>query len=60
MTKTELISVVANKAGLPKAAAEKAINATIDAIQQALRKGDKVRLHVDREWCRALNPGEEA
>ena len=44
MTKTELISVVANKAGLPKAAAEKAINATIDAIQQALRKGDKVTL----------------
>jgi iron(III) transport system ATP-binding protein len=25
-----------------------------------LKKGDKVRLHVDREWCRALNPGEEA
>lgn len=44
MTKTELISVVANKAGLPKAAAEKAINATIDAITEALKKGDKVTL----------------
>jgi len=44
LTKTELISVVANKAGLPKAAAEKAINATIDAITEALKKGDKVTL----------------
>jgi DNA-binding protein HU-beta len=44
LTKTELISVVANKAGIPKAAAEKAINAATDAIQQALKKGDKVTL----------------
>ena len=44
MTKTELISVVANKAGIPKAAAEKAINATTGAIQDALKKGDKVTL----------------
>lgn len=44
MTKTELISVVANKAGIPKAAAEKAINATTEAIQGALKKGDKVTL----------------
>ncbi|MDT8272161.1 MAG: HU family DNA-binding protein, partial [Desulfomonilia bacterium] len=39
MTKTELISVVANKAGIPKAAAEKAINAATEAIQQTLKKG---------------------
>lgn len=44
MTKTELISVVANKAGIPKAAAEKAINATTEAISKALAKGDKVTL----------------
>jgi DNA-binding protein HU-beta len=44
LTKTELISVVANKAGLPKAAAEKAINATTEAIEDALKKGDKVTL----------------
>jgi iron(III) transport system ATP-binding protein len=25
-----------------------------------LKKGDKVRLHIDREWCRALDPAEEA
>ncbi len=44
MTKTELISVVANKTGLPKAAAEKAINATTQAIVEALSKGNKVTL----------------
>ncbi|MCD6280261.1 MAG: integration host factor [Deltaproteobacteria bacterium] len=44
MTKTELISVVANKAGLPKAAAEKAINATTQAIVEALSRGNKVTL----------------
>ena len=44
MTKTELISVVANKAGLPKAAAEKAINATTQAIVEALSGGNKVTL----------------
>ena len=35
---------MANKAGIPKAAAEKAINAATEAIQQALKKGDKVTL----------------
>jgi len=44
LTKTELIGTVANKAGLPKAAAEKAVKATIDAITKALKKGDKVTL----------------
>jgi len=44
LTKTELISVVSGKAGIPKAAAEKAINATTEAITQALAKGDKVTL----------------
>lgn len=44
MTKTELISVVANKAGLPKAAAEKAVNATTQAIVEALSRGNKVTL----------------
>ncbi len=44
MTKTELISIVASKANIPKAAAEKAINATTEAITDALAKGDKVTL----------------
>ncbi|MCD6570092.1 MAG: HU family DNA-binding protein [Deltaproteobacteria bacterium] len=44
MTKTELIATVANKTGLPKAAAEKAVKATIEGIAGALAKGDKVTL----------------
>ncbi|MEA2101328.1 MAG: HU family DNA-binding protein [Thermodesulfobacteriota bacterium] len=44
MTKTELIAVVSNKAGIPRAAAEKAINATTEAITEALVKDDKVAL----------------
>ncbi len=44
MTKTDLITVVANKAGIPKAAAEKAVNATTEAIVEAVAKGDKVTL----------------
>jgi DNA-binding protein HU-beta len=44
MTKTELVDVVANKAGLPKAKVLDAIDAITDAIQGALKKGDKVTL----------------
>ena len=44
MNKTDLISAVAEKAGLSKKDSEKAINATIDAIVDALKAGDKVQL----------------
>ena len=44
MNKTELISAVADKAGLSKKDSEKAINAVVDAIIDALRQGDKVQL----------------
>ncbi len=44
MNKTELVSAVAEKAALSKKDAEKVINATIDAITAALKKGDKVQL----------------
>jgi DNA-binding protein HU-beta len=44
LTKSELISIVAEKAGITKSAAEKALNATTEAIQQALKRGDKVTL----------------
>ena len=42
MNKTELIAAVAEKAGLTKKDAERAVNATIDAITESLVKGDKV------------------
>ena len=44
MNKTELIAEVALKAGLSKKDAEKALNATIDVITEALAGGDKVQL----------------
>jgi len=44
MTKEELVTYVAQKAGLKKADAYKAVNAFIDAVKDALSKGKGVRL----------------
>lgn len=44
MTKTELISAVANKAGLKKGVAEKAVNAAIEAVVEALSNGERVAI----------------
>ena len=42
MTKTELVDVVAQKGGMTKAAAGRAVDVTIEAITKALSKGEKV------------------
>ena len=44
MKKVELVEAVAEKAGLTKTDATKAIDATLAAITAALKKGDKVPL----------------
>ena len=44
MNKTELVAAVAEQAALSKKDAEKAINAVIDSITNALTEGDKVHL----------------
>ena len=44
MNKTDLVNVVAAEAELSKKAAEAAVNATLDAITNALKSGDKVQL----------------
>ena len=44
MNKTELIAAVAEKAGLSKKDADAAIGATVSAIADALKAGDKVAL----------------
>lgn len=44
MTKAELIEKVAKDASLTKADSGKAIDATIDALVKAMKKGDKVTL----------------
>ncbi len=44
MTKTELIDKIASDAGLTKADAQRALDATLDNIKKALKKGQKVTL----------------
>lgn len=44
MNKQELVSNIADKAGLTKKDAEKALNAFIDSVKGALAQGDKVAL----------------
>lgn len=44
MTKAELIAKIAAEAEISKKDAEKALNATIASITDALKKGDKVAL----------------
>lgn len=63
MNKNELVSEVADKAGITKAQAGDAIDAALDAITAALKKGDEVRLLgfgnfvvADRKATTARNP----
>ena len=44
MNKTELIAEVANKAGLSRKDAEKALGAVVETITEAVCAGDKVQL----------------
>lgn len=44
MTKSDLVAQVAASAELSKKDAEKAVNAFIDSVTDALKKGDKVAL----------------
>lgn len=44
MTKTELIVSIAEKAGISKADAEKALNALQESIMDAVKNGEKVTL----------------
>ncbi len=44
MNKTELIAAVAEKSGLSKKDAEKAVSATIDTIISTVAAGDKIQV----------------
>ena len=44
MNKTELVAAVAEKAGLSKKDAEKAVAAVVDSVVASLKAGDKVRI----------------
>lgn len=44
MNKSELIDAVARQADISKAAAARAIDATVDSVTEALQRGDQVTL----------------
>ena len=44
MNKAELVAAMAEKAGLSKKDAEKALNACVESIEETLKAGDKVSL----------------
>ena len=44
MNKTDLVNAISAKAGLSKAESMKAVDATIEAIAEALKAGEKVSL----------------
>ena len=50
MNKTDLINAIASKSGLTKAASEKALNALMDSIKGAMKKGDRVGLVGFGSW----------
>jgi DNA-binding protein HU-beta len=63
MNKAELVSAIAEKAGLGKAQAGEALDATIAVITEALKRGDEVKivgfgtfLVADRAGGEARNP----
>lgn len=50
MNKADLISKIADESGLTKADSEKALNATMKAVEGALRSNDKVSLVGFGTW----------
>jgi DNA-binding protein HU-beta len=44
LNKPELVASVAEKVGMPKKDAERAVNAFLECVEEALRRGDKVSL----------------
>ena len=67
MNKTELVSSIAEKSGLSKEDAKKALNATIATIADTLKAGDKVALVgfgtfavAERPERQGINPATKA
>ena len=63
MNKTELVSAIAEKAGLSKADSEKALKAFVEVVTEAMKNDDKVSLvgfgtfeKTKREAREGINP----
>ena len=50
MNKTELIAEIAKKSGLSKKDAEKALNAALDTVTEALAAGEKQEIAYQMEF----------
>jgi DNA-binding protein HU-beta len=59
MNKTELITAIAEKAGLSKADSEKALNAAIDVVNSELQAGGQVQLTGIATLSVAKQPARE-
>ena len=44
MTKSEIVAYVSEKTGLKKIEAERAVNAVVDALTEAFKKGERVAI----------------
>jgi DNA-binding protein HU-beta len=53
VNKSELIDAIADGAGISKTQAESALNAMIDAVQDAVAGGDKVTLPGFGSWSQS-------
>ena len=67
MNKTELVQAIATKAGLTKVQGKAALDATIEAVEAALKKGDKVALIgfgtfqvIKKDAREGINPATKA
>ena len=62
MNKTELVEKIAAGAGISKVDAKKALDATVAAIKDALKAGDKVALFAvsERPAREGINPATKA
>lgn len=59
MNKSELVAKIADKAGLSKVAAAAALNATTEAIAEALKAGESVQLVGFGTFSVKENPAHE-
>jgi DNA-binding protein HU-beta len=63
MTKAELVSEIAQEAGISKKAATSALNSVVSAVHEMLKKGQRIRIAdlgsfsvVDRKARQGVNP----
>lgn len=63
MTKADLVARIAEEAGISKKAAASALDSVVEAVHEALKKGDKIRVAdlgsfavVKRQARKGVNP----